>query len=113
MTSRVREDAPEVGEGTVERPGLGETEGDRPGRGGREGEEGGMDEMMYDSVGAVTAMEREGKEDLLHACMAQAEYDKKGTLQDWLWLSMTRKGRCRIDCGLVWQERDAAGLTVA
>ena len=82
MTSRVREDAPEVGEGTMERPGLGETEGDRPGRGGREGEGGGMDEMMYDSVGAVTAMEREGKEDLLHACMAQAEYDKKGTLQD-------------------------------
>ncbi|GFO22181.1 hypothetical protein PoB_004868600 [Plakobranchus ocellatus] len=42
-----------------------------------------MDEIMYDSVGgAVTAMEREGKEDLLHACMAQAEYEKQGPIQD-------------------------------
>ncbi|GFS19185.1 guanylate cyclase 32E [Elysia marginata] len=42
-----------------------------------------VDEMMYACVGvAVTAMEREGQEDLLHACMAQAEYDKKGALQD-------------------------------
>ncbi|RUS73554.1 hypothetical protein EGW08_018682 [Elysia chlorotica] len=50
--------------------------------GGEGGVQGGMDDdIMYDSVGeAVTAMEREGKEDLLHACMAQAEYDKKGAL---------------------------------
>ncbi|KAK3803711.1 hypothetical protein RRG08_047675 [Elysia crispata] len=87
VRSGIRDDPAEAVEGEA-RPGssqAAEAEEAGAGRSAARGGEGagGTDEIMYDSVGgAVTAMEREGKEDLLHACMAQAEYEKKGALED-------------------------------
>ena len=87
VRSGIRDDPTEAVE-VEARPGssqAAEAEEAGAGRSAARGGEGagGTDEIMYDSVGgAVTAMEREGKEDLLHACMAQAEYEKKGALED-------------------------------